>query len=177
MACPGVKFQRLTMTSPSNSTWKPLHFEASTMTEFTDFWSKNGWLCQFQHRNGIVGDCLIIAPHVRSPYPVSDRYQGWCVNALEDWLTELDNATFLTTVLAQPETPALDLRIFPAPDGNWHSAWPPLPEQEPGQIYAFVRRFSPHPSLYPGDWEERAQRSRLQHTQDQLVQAAKMIWR
>lgn len=147
------------------------------MTEFTDFWSKNGWLCQFQHRDGVVGDCLIITPQVRPPYPVSDRYQGWCVTALEDWFTELDNATFLTTVLPQPETPAMNLRVFPAPDGNWHSAWPPMPECHPGQIYTFVCRFSPHPSWRDWDWQERAEASRLAHTQDQLARAARLIWR
>ncbi|MCT7957263.1 hypothetical protein [Laspinema palackyanum] len=145
--------------------------------EFTDFWSRNGWLCQFQHHREIVGDCLIIAPHVRPPYPVSDRYHGWTVPALEDWLTELDEATFLTTVLAQQQTPAMDLRVFPAPDGNWHAAWPSLCEQEPGQIYARVCRFSPHPKMRDWDWEERVEANRLQHTQDQLARAARMIWR
>jgi hypothetical protein len=122
-----------------------------------------------------VGNCLIITPHVRAPYPVSDRYQGWSVTALEDWLTELDEATTLTTVLPQPEVPALELRVFPAPDGNWHAAWPP--EREPGELHAFVCRFSPHPSLCSGNWQERAEASRLEHSQNQIARAAKMIWR
>ena len=145
------------------------------MSEFADFWSRNGWLCQFQYRDGIVGDCLIITPQVRPPYPVSDRYKGWTVTGLESWLQQLDEATTLTTVLPQPKVPTLDLRIFPAPDGNWHAAWPP--EREPGQIHALIRRFSPHPSLCSWDWEERAEASRLAHSQDQLAQAARLIWR
>ncbi|MCT7984969.1 hypothetical protein NG796_16985 [Laspinema sp. A4] len=147
------------------------------MTEFTDFWSRNGWLCQFQHRDGVVGDCLIITPHVRPPYHTSDRYQGWSVTALESWFQELEEATTLTMVLPQAEVPALDLRIFPTPDGYWCAAWPPMPESEPGQIYVLVRRFSPHPSWRSWDWQERAEASRLQHIQDQLARAAKMIWR
>ena len=147
------------------------------MTEFADFWSRNGWLCQFQYRDGVVTESLIITPQSKPPYPVSDRFYGWTVTALESWLTELDEATTLITALPQSKVPALDLRIFPAPDGYWHAAWPPMPEREPGQIYAFVRRFSPHPSLCSGDWQERAEASRLQHSQDQIARAAKMIWR
>ncbi|MCT7975191.1 hypothetical protein [Laspinema olomoucense] len=146
------------------------------MPEFTDFWSRNGWLCQFQHRDGVVTESIIITPQTRPRYPVSDRYRGWTVTALENWFKELDEATYLTTILPQPEIPAFELRVFPAADGNWHAAWPPMPERQPDQIYAFVRRFSNHPRFQSWDWEERAEASRLAHTQDQLARAAQMIW-
>ena len=144
------------------------------MNDFTDFWSKNGWLVQYFHRQGVVTQSIIVTPQVRPPYPVSDRYKGWTVSALQDWLTELDEATYITTVLAQPKSPALDLRVFPAADGNWHAAWPMF--QEPGQIYARVSSFSPHPRLRSWDWEEKLEANRLKNVQDQLALAAQMIW-
>ncbi|MCT7968966.1 hypothetical protein NG799_21885 [Laspinema sp. D1] len=144
--------------------------------EFNDFWSKNGWLVQYFHRNQVVTESLIITPQSKPPYPVSDRFKGWTVTALESWLTELDEATLMITVLAQPKSPALDLRVFPAADGNWHAAWPPLPEQQPDQIYARVSCFMPHPRLRSWDWEEKLEANRLKNVQDQLALAAQMIW-
>ena len=145
--------------------------------EFNDFWSKNGWLIQYFHHQGVVGESFIITPTIRPPYRSGDRLKGWTVSDIENWLKELDEATLMVTVLAQEKAPALDLRVFPAPDGFWYAAWPPLPQQQPDQIYARVSCFSPHPRLQSWDWEEKLEANRLKNVQNHLTLSAQMIWR
>lgn len=144
--------------------------------EFTDFWSRNGWLCQYFHRDGVVGESFIITPTIRPPYHSCDRLKGWTTEGLEHWLTELDEATLMITVFAQEKVPALDLRVFPAADGFWYAAWPPLPQQQPDQIYARVCCFSPHPRLQSWDWEEKLEANRLKNVQNQIALSARLIW-
>lgn len=147
------------------------------MPEFKDFWSRNGWLCQYQFSEGFITESNYITPLSKPPYSVCDRYNDWSVEELETWLQRLDDATYLTAVLPQPKAPSLDLRLFPAPDGNWYAAWPPMPENHPGQLYVRVCTFSPHPSWRTANWQEEIERNRLEKSQEYLASAARRIWR
>jgi hypothetical protein len=141
------------------------------MKNFTEFSSKNGWLVKYFHYEGIVGESFITIPPVRPPNRSCDILRGWTVTGLEDWFKELDEATVITNVLAQENTPAIELILFPAPDGFWYGT------TEQQSIYVRVCCFKPHPRLQSWDWEEKFEANRLLNVQDQLARAARIIWR
>lgn len=125
------------------------------MTEFKDFWSRNGWLCQCYYNREIVTNTVCVPPLSKPPYHISDRYKNWTVEKLEKWVNHLDNSTLFITALPEANFPALDLRLFPCADGNWYAAWPPMPENQPGQLYVRIYTFLAHPYWRPDDWYEK----------------------
>ena len=137
--------------------------------EFKDFWSINGWLCQYYFDdNNMISEVNIVAP-MDVEQNLSDRFWGRKVAEFEQWLYKLDESTTRLSILPIEDIPELELRIFLCADGYIYAAYPASPPERPGQIYELV-------CLFPRDRVRNHSHSDLGYTQQLIGDAGKRLW-